>query len=606
MKKKIEISVSYGKVQHLSEVLPQIPTNTILCKTITGIGATYGELRAVRNSIIIEPNRPVIYGKCRDPKHKNDNLFGVYEGIYTQDVVNYIIKSQDRNKKIKILTTPESFYKVKTAFEQMGIDIRTDGYFLLFDECQKIVKDCGYRKNISLPMDYFFECNDKAMVSATPPSEFADSRFEDFDIITICPNFNYKKSITVCVTNNVLERTRQLLPQLYGQPVFFFVNSTDIIFAMMEQLGITEDSAVFCSADSVDKLKKQKFCNAHENWDQKHMAKYNWMTSRFYNALDIELACKPNVVMITDCFIADYTMIDPYMDAVQIIGRFRNGTSNIYHISNLDERIPVRGKRDIITRYQCDKKIYEKFETFKNSETDINRKAAFSDAMEVLPYNRFLDDYGKEDAFKIDNYIHEELLKVMYHDSTRLYGGYEGCGYYDVATSNITYRYGDFERLKIRSTSIPIKEKRKQLVEQLEVLKGDETEMAMQFRNDLHNAVPLIVEAWEVLGKQIIEELNYNPKSIREKMILVLHEKKAKSSDVIRMVNNLFAAGQWYSSHFIKQELKRIQESLGVPKCKATTAKDILQYFEAVEKRKNEARGYYLISPKYVTERQFS
>ena len=55
---------------------------------------------------------------------------------------------------------------------------------------------------------------------------------------------------------------------------------------------------------------------------------------------------------------------------------------------------------------------------------------AFSEALEVLPYNRFLDDYGKEDAFKIDNYIHEEQIKVMYHDSTRLYRGYEECGYY--------------------------------------------------------------------------------------------------------------------------------------------------------------------------------
>ena len=602
MEKKIEISKSYGKVQHLSEVLPLIPTNTILCKTLTGIGATYGELRAARNSIIIEPNRPVIYGKCRDPKHTNDNLFGVYEGIYTQDVVNYIIKSQDRNKKIKILTTPESFYKVRMAFEQVGIDIRTDGYFLLFDECQKIVKDCGYRKNISLPMDSFFECNDKAMVSATPPSEFADPRFKDFDIITICPNFNYKKAITVCVTNNVLERTRLLLTELNEQPVFFFVNSTDIILAMIEQLRLKEESAVFCSADSVDKLKSQKFCNAHENWNQNHMAKYNWMTSLFYNALDIELEYKPNVVMITDCFTADYTMIDPYMDAVQIMGRFRNGTSNIYHISNLDGRILVRGKSDIVTRYQCDKEIYEHIETLKNMQTDFNCRDAFSEVLEVLPYNRFLDDYGKEDAFKIDNYIHEEQIKVMYHDSTRLYRGYEECGYYDVATSNTTYKYGDFERLKIRNATIPIKEKRKQLVEQLEALKGDETEMAMQFRNDLHNADPLIVDAWEVLGKQIIEELNYNPKSIREKIILTLHEKKAKSSDVIRMVNNSFKPKRWYTSRFIKQELKRIYKLLGVPKSKAVTAKEICQYFEVVERRTNEERGYYLVSQKFITE----
>ena len=581
MKQEITISMSYGKVQHLSEVLPLIPTNTILCKTLTGIGATYGEIRSARNSIIIEPNRPVIYGKCLDPKHRDDNLLGVYEGVYTKDVVNYILQSQD----IKILTTPESFYKVQKAFEQLGIDIRTDGYFLLFDECQKIVKDCGYRKNISLPMEFFFECQDKAMVSATPPSEFADSRFENFDILIIHPDFNYKKTITVCTTNNVLERTRQLLLQLDERPIFFFVNSTDIILAMMEQLGLRDQSAVFCSADSVDKQKSQKFSNAHENWEQKYMAKYNWMTSRFYNAMDIELNENPNVVMITDCYIADYTIIDPYMDAVQIIGRFRNGTSNIYHISNFDERIPVRDKRDIITWYQCNKEIYKQIETLKNIQTDPNCRAAYNDTMGVLLYNRFLDDYGKEDAFKIDNYIHEELVRVMYHDYTRLYQGYNECGYFEVTTSNITYRYGDYDRLKITNNTLPIK-----------------TEMAMQFRDELRHVDSFIVEAWEVLGKQTIEELNYNPKLVREKIILTLHEKKAKSSDVIRMVYNSFTPRRWYTSSFIKQELKRIHNSLGVPKSKAITAKDICQYFEVTEKRKAKERGYYLISPKFTTE----
>lgn len=602
MKKEITISMSYGKVQHLSEVLPLIPTNTILCKTLTGIGATYGEIRSARNSIIIEPNRPVIYGKCLDPKHRDDNLLGVYEGVYTKDVVNYILQSQNMNKRIKILTTPESFYKVQKAFEQVGIDIRTDGYFLLFDECQKIVKDCGYRKNISLPMDFFFECQDKAMVSATPPSEFADSRFENFDILIIHPDFNYKKTITVCTTNNVLERTRQLLLQLDERPVFFFVNSTDIILAMMEQLGLRDQSAVFCSAESVDKLKSQKFSNAHENWEKKYMAKYNWMTSRFYNAMDIELNENPNVVMITDCYIADYTMIDPYMDAVQIIGRFRNGTSNIYHISNFDERIPVRDKRDIITWYQCNKEIYKQIETLKNIQTDSNCRAAYNDTMGVLLYNRFLDDYGKEDAFKIDNYIHEELVRVMYHDYTRLYQGYNECGYFEVTTSNITYRYGDYDRLKITNNTLPIKDIRKRIVDQLEALKGDETEMAMQYRDELRYIDSFIVKAWEVLGKQTIEELNYNSKSIREKIILTLHEKKAKSSDVIKMVYNSFTSRHWYASSFIKQELKRIHNLLGVPKSKAITAKDICQYFEATEKRKAKERGYYLISPKFTTE----
>ena len=118
-----------GKIQYLTEVLPMIPTNTILYKTITGLGATYGELKAERNSIIIELNLPVIAGKCCDPKHKDDNLLGVYEGVYTDDIIKYLEVS--KNKRIKILTTPESFWKIKDAFEMMDMDIYTT-CFLLF------------------------------------------------------------------------------------------------------------------------------------------------------------------------------------------------------------------------------------------------------------------------------------------------------------------------------------------------------------------------------------------------------------------------------------------------------------------------------------------
>ena len=81
-----EITISKnvnGKMQYLTSVLPMIPTNTILYKKLTGLGATYGELKAKRNSVIIEPNKPVIFGKCNDIKHKDDNVFGVYANVYT-------------------------------------------------------------------------------------------------------------------------------------------------------------------------------------------------------------------------------------------------------------------------------------------------------------------------------------------------------------------------------------------------------------------------------------------------------------------------------------------------------------------------------------------
>ena len=359
--KTIKISTVNGRVQHLSEIYPVIETNTILNKTITGIGATYSEIKALRNSVIIEPTKPVIYGKINNAIHKDDNLFGVYQGIYQDKIIEYIERSLREGKYIKILTTPESFRKVQDAFEELEIDIRFDGYFLLFDEIQKTVKDCDYRQDIILPMDLFFECRDKAIVSATPPRKFRDPRFNDFTVVKITPDFDFHNDIYIWTTNSVLEDARKLVNLLKDKerPVFLFVNSTDMIYALMEKLKVTEQSAVFCSEKSVDKLNKQlNFSAAYDNWDASKMAHFNWMTSRFYSALDIELDERPDIVMLTDCFIADYTMIDPYMDAVQIIGRFRNGVNYIYHIRNYNYRIPESTEEGLIDGLRCAANVY--------------------------------------------------------------------------------------------------------------------------------------------------------------------------------------------------------------------------------------------------------
>ena len=129
MKKKfITINKIAGKIQYLTEVLPQIETNTILCKTLTGLGATYSEIKAKRHSIISVPNVPPIIGKCRDPKHKNDNLFGVKQGVTTEEIIDYIEKTLAAGKFIKLISTPEGFAKIKRAFEELELDIYNSSY----------------------------------------------------------------------------------------------------------------------------------------------------------------------------------------------------------------------------------------------------------------------------------------------------------------------------------------------------------------------------------------------------------------------------------------------------------------------------------------------
>jgi len=586
-----------GKIQYLTEVLPMIPTNTILYKTLTGLGATYGELKADRNSIIIEPNVPVIVGKCNDPKHKEDNLFGVYEGVYTEDVIKYLEKSAD--KRTKILTTPESFQKVKDAFELMDMDIYGT-CFLLFDECHKIVKDADYRSDITLPFDDFFLFNEKALVSATPIS-FSDPRFEmqKFQIIRIEPAFEYKLPVSLIHTNNVLEQLKRTLDKLDATDICLFVNSTDMIYSFIKQLDIENESTVFCAKKSVEKLKNKKFKHAFEQWSKSRMKKYNFFTSRFYNALDIELKIKPTVIMISDVYFSEYSMIDPHTDAIQAIGRFRNGVNRVCHIFNTNPNLPVRTEEEIGIYLQVSKEVYDKIKTFYDCATSEEARNAYHGILKVLPFNQMLNKDGKENFFAIDNYVDEALLKSSYNAQEKLIASYRSNRLFDLDVESAYFPFGDFERLKKESKYTSLKDKRKEVVRQLELLKGDdETEMIRNYKEDLRKADSFIYGAYEEIGKEMIESLDYSVKRIKEAMILKQYREKTEGTEFIQLIKNSFKVGQKYTKKYIKEELTRIYALTGVTPQKTITGQSIKEFFHVKEINTGGSRKFLLVESK--------
>ena len=585
-----------GKIQYLTEVLPMIPTNTILYKTLTGLGATYGELKTDRNSIIIEPNVPVIVGKCNDPKHKEDNLFGVYEGVYTEDVIKYLEKSAD--KRTKILTTPESFQKVKDAFELMDMDIYGT-CFLLFDECHKIVKDADYRSDITLPFDDFFLFNEKALVSATPIS-FSDPRFEmqKFQIIRIEPAFEYKLPVSLIHTNNVLEQLKRTLDKLDATDICLFVNSTDMIYSFIKQLDIENESTVFCAKKSVEKLKNKKFKHAFEQWSKSRMKKYNFFTSRFYNALDIELKIKPTVIMISDVYFSEYSMIDPHTDAIQAIGRFRNGVNRVCHIFNTNPNLPVRTEEEIGIYLQANKEVYDKIKTFYDCATSEEANA-YHGILKVLPFNQMLNKDGKENFFAIDNYVDEALLKSSYNAQEKLIASYRSNRLFDLDVESAYFPFGDFERLKKESKYASLKDKRKEVVRQLELLKGDdETEMIRNYKEDLRKADSFIYGAYEEIGKEMIESLDYSVKRIKEAMILKQNREKTEGTEFIQLIKNSFKVGQKYTKKYIKEELTRIYALTGVTPQKTITGQSIKEFFHVKEINTGGSRKFLLVESK--------
>ena len=587
----INIEKKNGKTQYLTEVLPEIPTNTILYKKLTGLGATYGELKADRDSIILEPNVPVIKGKCKDPKHAKDNLMGVYENVTVDSIVKYLQASKE--KHIKLLSTPESFSKIKAAFEEIDRDIYSTCY-LLFDECHKIVKDVDYRENITLPFDDFFMFENKGLVSATP-LDFTDPRFfnQKFQIMEIQPNFEYAQPLNLYHTNNVLQELKKRISNT-EKPIFLFINSTETIYSIMDKLDILEQSTVFCAYNSVKNLKDKKFSQAYSDWDAAKMNKYNFLTSRFFNALDIELDFQPEVFIVTDVTMATQSIIDPFTDTIQIIGRFRNGIVSASHITNTDYKFQVRSKKQLQFRINVFEENYKMLKAYHDNATSDELRDAVKAILNNHPLTPLLNTDGTKNWFKIDNYLAENMVQGYYNCFDELIKNYKRCKSFKLNYESTPYKLGDTERLKRENKSLSIKAKRREIVEQLEILKGDETSIAMEHKRELIRTDAFIVQAYDELGKAKIEELKYSQSPIREAIILKKYNENRTGTEFIEMVKNRFKAGQSYELSQINKIRDEIYSLLNMPPIKKKPKDFLSDFFELRDYWKNRQRALFL------------
>ena len=567
--------------QYLTDVLPVIPSNVILDKTITGCGATTTEIKTDRHSVIVIPNLPGIHSKVNDPEYAKFNLLGVFEGIKAPHIVQYLEKTIREGKHIKILTTPESFSRVVTALNQVGIDITID-CFLLLDESHNPVKDCDYRKGITIPMDIFFKCQNKAMVSATPIISLSDPRFHDFEIIKVVPEYDYRKDLTLYTTNYILHVVREEINELKeaSNPLFIFFNSTDKIQAYMKELGLEEESAVFCAEKSVDKLNDLKFYNAYTEWKPDRMKKINWLTCRSYSSFDIKLDVQPNILLITDVNSTTYTMFDPFTDSIQAIGRFRNGVSSITHISNWSNNFPLRNRDSLYNTINIYKDDYfSKVALFDNATSKPERDALY-ELLNTHPFRRYINEWGRTDYFLIDNYVNDEMTRSAYHGWCELEMAYRDTGHFNIKHYVRTFPYGDIERIQLDDKNVKIKEKIKIMVKILDALGSTDTQMAMEFKKDLLAKDETLVKAYDLLGAKRIEELDYVRYKIEREVIIEENKKKASASNVVKLVHKSFIIGWRYPSNQVKNILKEIYDGLSVPTPPAVTAKTIMKYFE--------------------------
>jgi len=585
----------------------EIPTNAILNKTKPGLGATYMELHAKRHSIIIEPNVPVILGKT---EKKKDKWLAVYEHCTPAKIKKYLNNSKIEYKKL--ISTPEGYRKIREVASEFS-NLYSD-FFLLFDECEKITQDHDYRPDISVPMnDLFDKFENKAFVSATPliPS---DPRFDqqNFRILKINPLWDYKEDINLIATNDYERALRSYLSDnISSNCICIFINSTNSINEIINSFPLTigENYKVFCSDKSVRKLKDKKFDKAFDKLNLP-LSKYNFFTSRFFSALDIKLTSKikPDILILTNNI--SFTRIDPYTEAIQIYGRFRNGFNSLTHIATYDKNINILSDDEIDKMIETKRKHYELIKEtekdmlydFTNARINTTRKT-----LDDMPYSFFLDENKNFNYFAKDHVYDDARVERYYISPDAIKQAYEKTEHFKVNYSElITDEPLNFFRIRNKNT----KQERKEIVNLLDSIedeysKGNISDILKEeiiasqryqdsFIVDFYYAPPI---GKVTLGKAMIEKLEYNNIKMRKLYGKYEKEKYRLRKSVADDVFDNFKSreGKPIPKEIIKLELEEIYEDCGVT---STVTLDTIKDYYDKPKTSGKNQTYTLINRK--------
>lgn len=556
-----------------------IPSNITLDKKIPGISATYTEIHAKRDSIIIEPNVPVIKGKVK--KHEDLKLLGVYEGVKVNSIKKYLLNDSIEFKKL--LTTPEGFRKIREAANETGTDIYSD-YFCLFDECERLNQDVGYREKITNPVNDFFKFTNKAFVSATPLDIHHPKVYEQgFYRLKIEPQFEYKKDIELIITNDFVNVFNEKLESLkYSRCICIFYNSTAGIDSIIHTKRMQYNYKTFCSPKSKGILTKLGFKNVESDYSEP-LEKYNFFTSRYFSAIDIELKIKPDIIILTDLKQAEHTIIDPFTEAIQIQGRFRNifedgnNYNSLTHITNIKGDLQVKTFEHLDIEIEQHRRNHEYLLTqYNNAENPIAKAAVLKD-LKRSTYFELLDDEWNLDEFAVHNKYNEERVKGYYRDFDSLKKAYEETGFFNVKCDPPDLRFFLNEtRLKIRQKE-GIKKKLTRIVSLLQ-----ETTNVEEFRNMLiqesFEDANLIVDAFLKLGANYIISVDYSRAKIKKELEKKRNDEKRFCADIILEMMNAFELEVKKPKDFYKEEIIKIYSRYGIEfKVTQTTIDD---YFE--------------------------
>jgi ribosomal protein L23 len=544
--------------QHLDAVFLdcKLPTNSFIHKGRCGIGGTTLEIKYPRHSIITVPNNQIIRDKQEETELMRYDIFAVEGGVTAGMIRAHILKTINTpGAHVKIMSTPDSFYKIIDAANNLyGFNIYKD-CFLLLDECHSFVTD-AFRKAILLPFKWFWEFTDKSVISATP-YYFTDARFKQFDYHRVKFVEPYIGEVNIVRATSVRAcLNHALTKEIYPGNVHVFYNSVTETIRAIKRAELT-DGNMFFSDKEENHEKLNGFSNFYQDQPSQYIyKKFNFYTCKYnegWNLLDDQAT----IIIVTDLN-SPHTKIRISNKGVQAVGRSRIPPKQIYHITNHRNTNKVKTQEQISNDYEMQAigfiKLYNQIisqgcEPIPEFKTQV---AKFADIDLEAVYN----------SYKFDQMVNEQLCNEEFADM-EIIGQQWEVGLYKPVHWIHEERLTKINTLDKRKSKA---DKLKGKIEEFERIEQEKEQFAFNLGYDeldeLKALNPFAWEAYKELGKAKLIQLGYKENAI--KIALIEKTNLTAEMKLKKLLNITFKVNHGYTKSEIKQTLQRLYNKVGL------------------------------------------
>jgi len=571
MKFKNEVYYTLTTTDFIGKAFNQLPVNAFIDKGRCAIGGTTIETDdKTRSTIMVVSTKGIIENKTiveksDDAKEiaRKKSIFPVTKDTSEQEILDYL-KLPMVGKKIMVI--PDNFKKIiKVATKHNLLKELYREYFLLIDEAHSMVTE-DYREFITIPFDYFWEFDNKSVISATP-FYFSDPRFQEMDLHKIRfknPDVEetYIDKMMVIEAKNPYATLHRIIATTEGN-LHIFLNSVTEMTKIIEH-GKLESCHVYCNGkeENIAKLGLHNNCFKPQPTTGEY-AKVNCYTAKYFEGWDLK-DNNATLILLTNVHQA-HTKVGISNKGVQALGRIRTKDHQLIHITNHRKIKRMKTLDEIQKEYllRASKQV-EKY-----NEILVDYKVAglmpTEEEQSLIKNYANIDEetqYATLKPIKVDQIINRQACDEQFNDISFIKNAWEDAGF------EVVHQRSSLSM----DTKAVTKEKRQSKAKKFEAV-ADRIMALYKEKEDLFNTAditlhslkeeyPFAFTAYEVLGYEMLKELKFNEKAINRKLIEVRNINA--ESKLLKLLKETFSVHRSYTKEFIKGKLQELYAFVGI------------------------------------------